>query len=296
VQDLGRPNAAFAGVSPGGAMDRFAHRAANLLAGNDAGAATIECTVRGPHMVAERPCLIAITGADLDPRVNGEAVETWTAISLSVDDALAFGTRRWGGRAYIALAGGVDGDRWLGSMSTDLVAGRGGMQGRLLQAGDLIAAAGPGADAGRGRRTLARHLLPAYGDHTLRVIGGPHFEGLDADSQARLLGSPFLVSRDADRMGLRLDGPQLAGTGGDILSFGVVAGAVQAPPGGQPIVLMAAHQTAGGYPVVATVVSASMPVAAQLLPGDEVRFAIVSAEAALEMRRAGEAALSSLRD
>jgi antagonist of KipI len=296
VQDLGRPHAAQAGVSPGGAMDRFAHRAANLLAGNEAGAATIECTVRGPRLAAEGACLIAIAGADLDPRVNGEPVETWTSIALREGDELAFGTRRWGARAYIAIAGGVGADRWLGSRSTDLVAGRGGMQGRPIQAGDLIAAAGTASDAGVGRRHLSLSALPAYGDPALRVIEGPHFKSLDVESRARLLDSPFQVSRDADRMGFRLDGGPLNGPDADVLSFGLVAGAVQVPPGGRPILLMAAHQTAGGYPVVATVISASMPVASQLVPGDVLRFVSVSPQAALEMRRSGEAALASLRD
>src|SRR2546429_4541574 len=138
IQDLGRPQAVGAGVTPGGAMDRFAHSAANLLVGNERGAATLECTLSGPRMVAEQDCLIAITGADFEPRVNGARVPMWTRVSLAAGAELTFGGRRSGARSYVAVAGGVAGDRWLGSMSTNLMCARGGMHGRALIAGDVI--------------------------------------------------------------------------------------------------------------------------------------------------------------
>ena len=294
VQDLGRPNAIAAGVPPGGAMDRFAHRAANLLVGNDEGAATLECALRGPELVILRSCLVAITGGDFDPYVNNRPVQTWTGISISQGDELTFAGRRAGARAYIAVAGGVAGDRWLGSLSTYMLAARGGMHGRPLTAGDVIAVAGqPSAHAIAGRH-LGSHLRPDYGDHTLGAIAGPHIKWLGPDGRKMLFGSAFTVSRDADRMGYRLEGPVLDTSGDELLSFGLAAGAVQVPRGGGPILLMADHQTAGGYPVVATVATAAMPVAAQLLPGDEVSFAEVSIEAALRMRAAQRVALDSL--
>lgn len=295
VQDLGRPNAVSAGVPGGGAMDRFAHSAANLLVGNDAGAATLECTLTGPHLIAERPCLVAITGADLAPRVNGRPGQTWTGIRLGEGDALSFGARRVGARAYIAVAGGIAGDRWLGSLSTNLMAARGGMRGRALNAGDLIrTAADPAMPMVAGGR-LHAHMRPGYQDHTLRAIAGPHLERLGAKGRHLLFHSVFTVGREADRMGYRLEGPSLAASGDELLSFGLAAGAVQVPPGGGPILLMADHQTAGGYPVVATVVSAALPIAAQLAPGDELRFAEISVEDAVRLRRALQAALESLR-
>jgi antagonist of KipI len=296
VQDLGRPNAIASGVPPGGAMDRFAHSAANLLVGNDASAATLECTLSGPRLLAERSCLVAITGGDLDPRVNGKPVAMWTGMFLGAGDQLAFGTRRSGARAYIALAGGVAADRWLGSQSTNLMAARGGMHGRALKKRDVIAVAGePGALALSGRE-LPRHLRPGYADHSLQTIAGPHIDRLGPEGRETLFKSAFKVSHEADRMGYRLEGPGLEASGEGLLSFGLTAGVVQLPAGGRPILLMADHQTAGGYPVIATVVGASLPVAAQLAPGDEVHFAEVSIEAALRMRRARRAALDSLRD
>jgi antagonist of KipI len=294
IQDLGRPNAVTSGVPPGGAMDRFAHRAANLLVTNDEGAATLECTLNGPELVALESCLVAITGADFDPRVNGRPIQMWDGTYLHEGDELTFAGRRSGARAYIAVAGGIAGDRWLGSLATYMLAARGGMHGRQLQAGDVIAAAAtPRAPAISGRQ-LAYNLRPEYGNHMLHAIPGPHIRRLGAAGRKELFGAPFKVSKDADRMGYRLEGPGLDASGDELLSFGLAAGAIQVPRSGQPILLMADHQTAGGYPVVATVAGAAMPVAAQLLPGDELAFAEVSIEAALRMRHAQRAALDSL--
>jgi antagonist of KipI len=295
IQDLGRPNSMPAGVPTGGAMDRFAHRAANLLTGNDEGAATLECTLSGPALVALRPCVIAITGADFDPRVNREPAPMWTSVFLSEGDELSFAGRRWGARAYIAVAGGIAGDRWLGSLSTSLLVARGGMHGRLLAAGDVIAVTGVPATPAISGRHMNPDDRPDYADHTLPAIAGPHVRRLGSEGRKAFFGSAFEVSRDADRMGYRLQGPVLDVSGDELLSFGLVAGAVQMPRSGQPIMLMADHQTAGGYPVIATVASAAMPVAAQLLPGDELKFADVSIETALRMRAAQLGALDSLK-
>jgi len=293
IQDTGRLHAIASGVPPGGAMDRFAHSAANLIVGNDRSAATLECTLTGPGLLIEAPCLVAVTGADFDLRVNGAPAPAWIAISLRAGDELAFAGRRSGARAYLAVAGGVLGDRWLGSMSTNVMAARGGMHGRPLATGDLIAA-GQSAMAAVTGRGLARQLRPRYDEHTLHLVAGPHISRLGADARAALFSSAFVVSPDSNRMGYRLEGPGLETSGEELLSFGLVAGALQLPSSGQPILLMADHQTAGGYPVVATVVSASMAVAAQLAPGDEVRFAETSIETALQMRAVQREALESL--
>jgi antagonist of KipI len=295
VQDLGRPQAIAAGVPPGGAMDRFAHRAANLMVGNAEGDATLECTLTGPHLAVEHSCLVAITGADLDPRVNGQVAPMWTGIFLGQGDQLTFGARRSGGRAYIAVAGGIEADRWLGSASTYLMAARGGFHGRNLKAGDQIGTAREAARPAISGHHLMERLRPQYDEHTLFAIAGPHVKRLDPGGRAALFGAAFKVSREADRMGYRLDGARLATSGNELLSFGLTAGAVQVPHGGQPILLMADHQTAGGYPVVAVVVSASMTVAAQLVPGDELHFKEVTLERARQMRLALAAALDTLR-
>jgi biotin-dependent carboxylase-like uncharacterized protein len=295
VQDLGRLHAIASGVQPGGAMDRFAHSAANLLVGNDRSAATLECTLRGPHLVAERSCLIAITGADLDPSVNGREAPMWTSVFLRAGDELTFARRRNGARAYIAVAGGVAADRWLGSVSTNVLVGRGGMHGRPLIRGDVIATEGDASGPAVSGRELPEHLRPHYSDHTLHAIAGPHIGRLGAEGRRILFESTFRVSKDADRMGYRLEGEPLIPSGDELLSYGLASGALQVPSGGQAILLMADHQTAGGYPAVATVVSASMPIAAQMLPGDELRFAEITIDGALRLRKARGDALASLR-
>ena len=294
IQDLGRPHVVASGVPAGGAMDRFAHSAANLLAGNDRNQATLECTLSGPQLVALRSCLVSITGADLGAQVNGRAAPMWTGIFLAAGDRLGFAGRRSGMRAYVAVSGGFDGERWLGSRSTYLLVNRGGIQGRGLKAGDeLHLAADRSAPMVAGRQ-LAAAMVPDYSDHTLAVMAGPHLKRLDATSRRALFGEAFTVSGQADRMGYRLDGPPLVLAGEELLSFGLAAGALQVTNSGQPIMLMADHQTAGGYAVVATVVSASLPLAAQLGPGDELRFRQVTETQARSMRLELTAALASL--
>ena len=193
------------------------------------------------------------------------------------------------------MAGGIDGAGWLGSLSTNLMAARGGLHGRALRAGDAIDIAGEPTKPTISGRRMPEHLRPDYADRTLHAIAGPHFKRLDPDGRRLLFNAEFTVTKDSDRMGYRLDGPRLETSGDELLSFGLAAGAIQLPRGGQPILLMADHQTAGGYPVVAVVVSAALPIAAQLLPGDRLRFAEVTAERARQMRMALSNALDSLR-
>ncbi len=294
IQDLGRPSVIASGVPPGGAADRFAHSAANLLAGNAVSEATLECTLSGPALLAVTPCVIAITGADLGPAINDVDAPMWTRLVMAAGDRLAFGRRRSGARTYIAVAGGVDGERWFGSRATYTLAGLGGMHGRPLAAGDVLHGASDAATQAGAVRTLDPALRPDYADHLLAVMPGPHFRRFDAGARRSLFETVFRVTPDTDRMGCRLDGPPLIASGEEVLSFGLVAGALQVTNSGQAILLLADHQTAGGYPVVATVVSASLPVAAQLAPGDEVSFRQVNATQAGARRKALNQTLASL--
>jgi allophanate hydrolase subunit 2 len=185
----------------------------------------------------------------------------------------------------------------LGSLSTYLLVNKGGLGGRALIAGDDIEVAGTLPSPMVAGRELASDLRPDYAERVLHAIPGPHLGRLGHEGARTFFSFPFEVSHQADRMGYRLDGPVLETSGDEILSFGLTAGVVQLPIGGrQPILLMADHQTTGGYPVIATVAGAWLPVAAQLAPGDQVRFAEISIEGALQMRRERRAALDSLRD
>jgi antagonist of KipI len=168
------------------------------------------------------------------------------------------------------------------------------MHGRSLARGDELSIAAERSTPVTAGRHLPPSLRPAYSEHTLHAMPGPHFRRLDAEARRLLFSAPFTVTRDADRMGYRLEGPRLSISGEELLSFGLVAGALQVPRSGQPILLMADHQTAGGYPVVAVVISASMPIAAQLAPGDAARFVQATAAEAGRRRLALSAALATL--
>lgn len=296
LQDLGRPGHRLAGVPPGGAMDRFALAAANRLVGNPETAGALECTLSGPGLVAVRACLVAITGADFDPRVNGAEAPLWTSFWLAEGDRLSFGGRRAGARTYIAVGGGIAGDRWLGSVATYQLIARGGMHGRPLRAGDELAlAAEPARPAVAGRR-LAERLRPHYSAAPeVDAVPGPHLGHLSAAGRRALYAQDWEVSRDADRMGYRLDGERLEVKGPEMISFGLAFGCVQVPAAGQPILLMADHQTAGGYPVVAGVARASLPLAAQLMPGDRLHFRETPVEVAHARWRELVAGLAELR-
>jgi antagonist of KipI len=295
VQDLGRGGHRAFGIPPGGAMDRFALIAANRLVGNPDAAAGLECALQGPTLLVLQSCLVAVTGGDLTPRVNGEEIPTWTGLFLAAGDRLAFGGRRSGARAYLGVAGGLAGDRWLGSAATSLLIGRGGLSGRSLREGDRLTLAGEPARPQVAGRHLAAQLLPPYSSEPrLPTVRGPHFMRLDRDSRARFWKAQFEVSKDADRMGYRLQGVGLVSGGRDILSIGLAMGVVQLPPSGDPILLMADHQSAGGYPVVAGVARAGLPLAAQLLPGEKLSFQERTVEQAQDDWRRLRAALDSV--
>src|SRR5207253_4573764 len=217
---------------------------ANLLVGNDRGAATLECTLTGPHLVAEHACLIAITGADFEPRVNGDPASMWTGLFLSQGDQLTFGGRRAGARAYVAVAGGISADRWLGSMSTNLMCARGGMHGRALVAGDALPVGELSGPVVAGRN-LAAGMRPVYGERTLHVIAGPHFTRLQGESREALFSAGFSVSHDPTRMGYRLEGPRLDAPGEDLPSGAVDARAAQPAARAPPTPVLADPHTAG---------------------------------------------------
>ncbi|HEX6487804.1 MAG TPA: biotin-dependent carboxyltransferase family protein [Candidatus Dormibacteraeota bacterium] len=293
IQDLGRQRHRFAGVPPGGALDPFAAAAANLLVGNDPNAGVLECTVRGPVLLATIRATVAVAGGAFAPLINERELPLWTAATVEEGDRLDLAQRR-GGRCWLAVGGGFAGTRWLGSLSTSLLVQHGGLDGRALREGDQLALAGtpPATEPGR---SLPRALRPSDGPE-LATVRGPQFPRLAAESRKALFREMFNVKHSSDRMGFRLSAaaPLEIGTA-ELLSFGVAPGCIQVPPSGDPILLMADHQTAGGYPVVAGVGRAWLPAAAQLLPGAEVRFREVSLVAAQEEWRRLRRSLETLR-
>ena len=272
VQDLGRWGSQALGVPVAGPMDTFAHRLANALVGNAADAATLEVTLLGPELRAERALLVAVAGAEFALTVDGRPVPHQTAVALAPGAVLRFGARQGGSRAYLAVAGGIDTPSVLGSRSTHLVSGMGGLDGRALVSGDALpVGASASAVAPRGARPFTRPSTVAR--PTLRVMLGPQDAWFSRQSVEALLHEVFRVSTKSNRMGFRLEGPALAAVRQEEpLSEPVPFGAIQVPAGGAPILLMADRQTAGGYPKIATVISADLPVAGQLGPGDVLTF------------------------
>ncbi len=299
IQDLGRWGYARYGVSVGGAADEEALRQGNALLGNDEGAAAFEITLGNCAFEALTPSVFVLTGADCRASVDGRSVAQGTPFELVAGQTLELGVAERGVRAYLCAAGGVDVPLVLGSRSTDVRASLGGLDGRSLRAGDLLYLCGGDDPNAAGPRSVdvSSPEPNTEAPTVLRVLPGLNGES-DAGGLAGLLAMEFVVDPLSDRMGVRLNqagDSQGAGiTGGQIISAGVPRGAVQIPPGGEPIILLADAQTTGGYAVPAVVISSDLGPAGQLRPGDRVRFVCVSlAEAigALQERPRRRAAL-----
>jgi len=275
VQDLGRFGHQAAGVPVAGPMDRFSHRLANHLAGNDADAATLEITLIGPELVVEATTPMAIAGADFEVTCDDRAVAPGASFAVTKGQRLRFGRILQGARAYLAVAGGILTPPVLGSRATHLVSRMGGFNGRALVAGDRL----PIVDGAGGRpaRKAAGLTLPTNGRARLRVMAGPQADWFHADALKTLAGVSFRISPQSNRMGYRLQGPPLGRErDGELISEPLGMGAIQVPSAGEPILLMADRQTAGGYPKIGYVISADLPLAGQLAPGDFIEFHVCS--------------------
>lgn len=284
VQDLGRYGYERFGIPVAGAMDPFALRAANTLVGNSWDKAGLEITLTGPTLRATEDCLIAVTGADLTPRVKGREILLWMAVFVRRGWIIDFAGRRTGCRAYLAATGGIDVPLVMGSRSTYLRGGFGGFEGRALRQGDLLAVGPTRLDLfALAGRSIGADFLPPYSEEPqVEVILGPQDDYFTEEGLAVFLSGRYKVSSTADRMGYRLQGRPIAHREtADIISDGIALGAVQVPADEQPIVMMADRQTTGGYPKIATVVSADIPLLAQCLPGkSSVSFKATTIEAA----------------
>ena len=294
VQDLGRIGYQDIGVPVSGALDGFNLRLANALVGNHAAMATLEILVSGPTLeIAADTVRVALVGPGASLVIGGEAVAAGQSIVLSRGEVVQIVVGRQSVCCYLAVDGGIAVPLVLGSASTYVRAGIGGLEGRLLRRGDFVPLAVERAPE-RIELRLPRPLDAAR-DQPIRLILGPQHECFTEKAVAALLNAEFRVSKSADRMGMRLEGPLLRHRDGwDIISDAIATGAIQVPGSGQPILLLADHQTTGGYPKIATVVSADLPVVGRRRPGDALRFAAVSITEAEELGREGERQLAEL--
>lgn len=297
VQDLGRHGFQAYGVPVCGALDATALRLANALVGNEAGLAGLEIRLAGPAFeVLGGPARLALAGAlaTIEVTVAGETSRfgAWRAIDVPEGARVQVGALKGSGCAILALAGGIDVPPVLGSRATDLKGRFGGHEGRPLRAGDRLplgqgAAPGPCLELPSPPRVA--------GDVTLRAVPGPQADAFTDEALKAFFETPYRVSREADRMGMRLEGPPLGfRRGADIVSDGIATGAIQVPGSGLPIVLLADHQTIGGYAKIATVISADLPLAGSLMPGAQLRFRAVTVAEGEEACRAREAEIARL--
>lgn len=295
LQDLGFVRARALGVPAGGVMDPAALRLLNALLGDPPGTEAIEVALTAPVLRvargAVRVALAGMPGACIRAPDGAErALPPWCATTLAEGEELVPAPPARGGIGLIGIGGGIAVPRILGSRSTCLSAGFGGLEGRALRAGDRLSC----ADAAPGLPDLQLEPPPP-GRGPIRVVPGPQADCFGPEDHARLLATPWRVSPRMDRMGLRLEGPPLGfapGRGPDIISDGIAPGAIQVPGNGLPIILLADAQTTGGYAKIATVIRADLPRLAALVPGDEIRLAAVSvaeAEAAARAAAAAEA-------
>ncbi len=275
VQDLGRPGHASLGVPTSGAADRPALRLANRLVGNDEGAAGLEVLLGGLTLRSRAAVTVAVTGAPVPLAVDGRAAPLFAPVHVPAGRALTLGHPVRGLRSYVAVRGGIEAERLLGSASTDLTSGLGPSP--LAEGHRLHVGAAP--PLGPRHSDLAAVHLPPRGDLVLRAVLGPRDDWFTDEAVRLLGGAAWEVTGETDRVGVRLSGPTLdRARGGELASEGVVRGAVQVPASGQPLVFFADHPTTGGYPVVAVVLDEDTDLLAQARPGTRVRFGLRRAD------------------
>ncbi|AZR72089.1 KipI antagonist [Anoxybacter fermentans] len=295
VQDLGRWGHQQYGIPVAGAMDHLSLQIANLLVGNARDEACLEITLLGPKLMFEVDTVIAITGADLKPKLNGVAIDGWRGIPVERGSILEFGPIRSGCRGYLAVAGGFDLPVVMGSRSTYLRGKLGGFEGRALKKGDHLPFRRYDLDL-NGFFPKWYFTQPQYPKKKeIRVVRGPQAEMFTDEGIKTFFNSEYEVTPASDRMGYRLKGPKIEHRdGSDIISDGIPFGGIQVPSDGMPIVLMADRQTTGGYAKIGTVISVDLPLIAQSKPGDIFRFIEVTVEEAQELYLEMERVLASL--
>lgn len=281
VQDLGRSGYQSIGMSVAGAMDEFSLRMANLLVGNEEGEACLEMTYLGCQIEFKSKEVIAITGADMDPKLNGKEIQMWQAQAVYPGDKLEFGPARSGMRTYISFSRKLDIKDLMGSKSTFLKAGIGGYEGRALKAGDTLSLS-EDKPTKLGYK-LDQTQIPRYRiKENIRVVYGPQDDYFTSEAKETFENSTYKISQEADRMGYRLKGEKIGhdSRGADIISDGINFGSIQVPASGQPIIMMADRQTTGGYTKIAGVIRQDLTKLAQMGPAKEISFEPISIDEA----------------
>ncbi|PSL45880.1 biotin-dependent carboxylase-like uncharacterized protein [Salsuginibacillus halophilus] len=285
LQDQGRPGFQQYGITESGAMDGFALAMGNFLAGNHPDAPALEITMAGPELEMISACTLALAGGDLGARLNGERLASFTSFYVQPGDRLTFDGPVFGVRTYLTVAGGLIGTKTLGSTATFEKAAMGGIDGRKVRKGDTLTRGSFHKDfkTQAGKRVHADLADHPYEKRPLRVLTGPEWEAFTEDGRRMFLSNGYQVTGQSNRMGYRLHGPDITHEDrADILSDAVPFGTIQVAADGQPMIMMADRQTTGGYTRIGHVITADHPYLAQLKPGDEVTFQLVSMKKAHE--------------
>lgn len=284
VQDQGRYGYMEYGVRTAGAMDMDSFLAANRIAGNPENAAVLEMTLMGMTAVFDGDGMIVLTGADMKARLDDMPAERYVRIPVRNGQRLSMGMAQNGCRAYLAVSGGIDVPSVMGSRSTDVKCCLGGLQGRALKAGDVLETGKPetGEHAETENARIPKEKPVKYERSVeVRVVEGPQADWFSGEARDQFFRESYTVSAESDRMGIRLNGAPVESLHGtDIVSDGIAFGSIQITKSGMPIVMMADHQTTGGYAKIGTVCSFDLPKLAQLRPEDRVKFCRISVEEA----------------
>ncbi|KUI97555.1 biotin-dependent carboxyltransferase family protein [Vibrio sp. MEBiC08052] len=296
IQDGGREGYYHLGIPPSGALDQFSMKAANLLVGNKATAAVLECTLLGPELEFLSTTLIAVCGAEMSPMLDGEVMPMNTTLKVQAGQKLSFGYPLKGARVYLAVAGGFNLEPTLGSRSTYVLGGLGGMKGRTIQKDDLLTIGSPTEKVSKGRTIPKRFLRTIHKETTIRVVEGLYAHRLTPSSLRRFYRDEWLVGSEADRIGYRFKGghslefkPRIQpfGAGSDpsnIVDACYPIGSIQVPAGKEPIVLLRDAVSGGGYATIGTVISSDLDLIGQMQPNYKAQFESITIEAALQIR------------
>ncbi|SKC40803.1 5-oxoprolinase subunit C family protein [Maledivibacter halophilus] len=298
IQDAGRIGYGQYGIPSAGAMDSLSLQLANILVGNNRYEAAIEITFMGPEIEFYENLIIAITGANISPRINGREIEMYSTIYVNKGDVLSFTSLKKGCRAYLAVSGGFKLSSIMNSKSTYLRGKFGGLEGRKLKKGDILLVNIEKGYKYLGVRRIPRDFIPDFrNQYTARVIMGPEDHRFTEEGINTFLASEYTLSNQCDRMGYRLNGAKIEHKeGADIISGGITLGAIQVPGHGEPIIMMADRQTTGGYTKIANVISVDIPYLAQLKAGDKISFEKISIKEAQELVRKREEKIIKIID
>ncbi|MCP3029803.1 biotin-dependent carboxyltransferase family protein [Halobacillus sp. A1] len=308
VQDDGRVGFYETGMPPSGAVDQYSYAVANLLAGNKKGAAVLEITYMGPELEFQQDATIAITGGNIPPKINGEAVPMWETVKINRGDVLSFDFVKQGARSYLAIAGGIDVPVIMDSRSTYTLCGIGGFNGRALQEGDALSIGDvQETDVKEGTRLTEEYVPEFSTSHEIRVIIGLCSYRLTEESKQRFLELEWTVTPEANRVGYRLKGERLdfvpreqpfgAGSNpSNVVDLGYPIGSIQIPDGVEPIALLNDAVTGGGYATVATIISTDLNRIGQAKTNEKVKFVSVSLEEALKARQETNRKLEEIKN